>query len=130
MPEENLPPIPEQELPEQHVSLIWGILAVVSSLICFIVGPVFSIIGLRKYRRGSAGYVLCCIGLVIFIATASISGYIAYQGAQATQAAIDAIRRDHPEFSEDQLMQYVYDPDNTKEVEQYAQRSIRLQLGI
>ncbi len=43
MSEENLPPIPEQVPQEQQTSIVWGVLAIVGSLFCWIVGLVFSV---------------------------------------------------------------------------------------
>lgn len=127
MPEENLPPIPVQE---QQVSIVWGILAVVGSLFCWIVGLVFSIIGLCKYRKGSAGRVLSWIGLVIFIAITAATGYVTYVAIGATKEAMENIQRDHPEFTEQQLLEYIQDPANKAEVEQYTQESVNAAFGI
>lgn len=132
MSEENLPPIPEQvQVPqEQQTSIVWGVLAVVGSLFCWIVGLILSIIGLCKYRKGSAGRVLSWIGLIIFIVLTAISGYVAYVGIEATKDAMEAIQRDHPEFTEQQLLEYVQDPDNKAEVEQYTKDSLNARLGL
>ena len=127
MPEENLPPIPVQE---QQASIVWGVLAVVGSLFCWIVGLIFSIIGLCKYRKGSAGRVLSWIGLVIYILVTAISGFVAYVGIEATKDAVEAIKRDHPEFTEQQLLEYVQDPDNKAEVEQYTRDSLKTRLSL
>ena len=132
MSEENLPPIPEQvQVPqEQQTSIVWGVLAVVGSLFCWIVGLVFSIIGLCKYRKGSAGRVLSWIGLVIFIAITAAVGYVAYVAIGVTKEAMENIRRDHPEFSEQQLLEYMHDPANKAEIEQYTQDSVNAKFGI
>lgn len=127
MPEENLPPIPVQE---QQVSIVWGILAVVGSLFCWIVGLVFSIIGLCKYRKGSAGRVLSWIGLVIFIAITAATGYVTYVAIGATKEAMENIQRDHPEFTEQQFIEYIQDPANKAEIEQYTQESVNAAFGI
>ena len=127
MPEENLPPIPTQE---QQTSIVWGVLAVVGSLFCWIVGLVFSIIGLCKYRKGSAGRVLSWIGLVIFIVITAAAGYVTYAGVQAVREAMENIQRDHPEFSEQQLLEYMHDPANKAEIEQYTQESVNAKFGI
>lgn len=127
MPEENLPPIPVQE---QQVSIVWGVLAVVGSLFCWIVGLIFSIIGLCKYRKGSAGRVLSWIGLVIFIAITAATGYVTYVAIGATKEAMENIQRDHPEFTEQQLLEYIQDPANKAEIEQYTQESVNAAFGI
>ena len=132
MSEENLPPIPEQvQVPqEQQTSIVWGVLAVVGSLFCWIVGLVFSIIGLCKYRKGSAGRVLSWIGLVIFIAITAAVGYVSYVAIGATKEAMENIKRDHPEFTEQQLLEYMHDPANKAEIEQYTQESVNAKFGI
>ena len=127
MPEENLPPIPVQE---QQVSIVWGVLAIVGSLFCWIVGLIFSIIGLCKYRKGSAGRVLSWIGLVIFIAITAATGYVTYVAIGATKEAMENIQRDHPEFTEQQLLEYMQDPANKAEIEQYTQDSVNAAFGI
>ena len=130
MPEENLPPIPAQVPQEKEMSIALGILAVIGSLFCWIVGLILSIIGLCKYRKGSAGRVLSWIGLVIFIVLTAISGYVAYVGIEATKDAMEAIQRDHPEFTEQQLLEYVQDPGNKAEVEQHTKDSLNARLGL
>lgn len=130
MCEENLPPIPEQVPQEQQVSIVWGVLAVVGSLFCWIVGLVFSIIGLCKYRKGSAGRVLSWIGLVIFIAITAATGYVTYVAIGATKEAMENIQRDHPEFTEQQFIEYIQDPANKAEIEQYTQESVNAAFGI
>lgn len=130
MPEENLPPIPAQVPQEKEMSIALGILAVIGSLFCWIVGLILSIIGLCKYRKGSAGRVLSWIGLIIFIVLTAISGYVAYVGIEATKDAMEAIQRDHPEFTEQQLLEYVQDPGNKAEVEQYTKDSLNARLGL
>ena len=130
MSEENLPPIPEQVPQEQQTSIVWGVLAIVGSLFCWIVGLVFSIIGLCKYRKGSAGRVLSWIGLVIFIVITAATGYVAYVAIGATKEAMENIQRDHPEFTEQQLLEYMHDPANKAEIEQYTQESVNAKFGI
>ena len=130
MPEENLPPIPAQVPQDKEMSIALGILAVIGSLFCWIVGLILSIIGLCKYRKGSAGRVLSWIGLIIFIVLTAISGYVAYVGIEATKDAMEAIQRDHPEFTEQQLLEYVQDPGNKAEVEQYTKDSLNARLGL
>ena len=130
MPEENLPPIPAQVPQDKEMSIALGILAVIGSLFCWIVGLILSIIGLCKYRKGSAGRVLSWIGLIIFIVLTAISGYVAYVGIEATKNAMEAIQRDHPEFTEQQLLEYVQDPGNKAEVEQYTKDSLNARLGL
>lgn len=130
MSEENLPPIPEQVPQEQQTSIVWGVLAVVGSLFCWIFGLVFSIIGLCKYRKGSAGRVLSWIGLVIFIAITAAVGYVSYVAIGATKEAMENIQRDHPEFTEQQLLEYMRDPANKAEIEQYTQESVNAKFGI
>lgn len=130
MPEENLPPIPTQVPQENEMSVVLGVLAIVGSLFCWIVGLILSIIGLCKYRKGSTGRVLSWIGLVIFILVTAVSGYIGYVGVQATKDAMEAIKRDHPEFTDQQLLEYVQDPDNKAEVEQYTKDSVNAKFGI
>lgn len=127
MSEENLPPIPAQVPQEKQMSIVLGVFAVLGSLFCWIVGLILSIIGLCKYRKGSAGRVLSWIGLIIFIVVTAVSGYIGYVAAEATK---DAIKRDHPEFTEQQLLEYVSDPANKAEVEQYTQESVNAAFGI
>ena len=127
MPEENLPPIPVQE---QQASIVWGVLAVVGSLFCWIAGLIFSIIGLCKYRKGSAGRVLSWIGLVIFIVITAATGYVAYVAIGATKEAMENIQRDHPEFTEQQLLEYMRDPANTAEIKQYTEESVNAAFGI
>lgn len=132
MSEENFPPIPEQvQVPqEQQTSIVWGVLAVVGSLFCWIVGLIFSIIGLCKYRKGSAGRVLSWIGLVIFIAITAATGYVTYVAIGATKEAMENIQRDHPEFTEQQLLEYMRDPANKAEIERYTQESVNAKFGI
>ena len=130
MSEENLPPIPTQVPQEKEMSIALGVLAVVGSLFCWIVGLILSIIGLCKYRKGSTGRVLSWIGLVIFIVVTAISGFVAYVGIEATKDAVEAIKCDHPEFTEQQLLEYVQDPDNKAEVEQYTRDSLKTRLGL
>ena len=127
MPEENLPPIPVQE---QQASIVWGILAVVGSLFCWIFGLIFSIIGLCKYRKGSAGRVLSWIGLAIFIVITAFVGYVTYVGVTAAKEAMEHIKRDHPEFTEQQFIEYIQDPANKAEIEQYTQDSVNARFGI
>ncbi|MCQ2366190.1 MAG: hypothetical protein MJ056_03370 [Akkermansia sp.] len=127
MPEENLPPIPVQE---QQASIVWGVLAVVGSLFCWIAGLIFSIIGLCKYRKGSAGRVLSWIGLVIFIVITAATGYVTYVAIGATREAMENIQRDHPEFTEQQLLEYMRDPANKAEIKQYTQESVNAAFGI
>ena len=130
MSEENLPPIPEQVPQEQQTSIVWGVLAIVGSLFCWIVGLVFSIIGLCKYRKGSAGRVLSWIGLVIYIVITAATGYVTYVAIGATKEAMENFRRDHPEFTEQQLLEYMHDPANKTEIEQYTQESVNAKFGI
>ena len=130
MSEENLPPIPAQVPQEKEMSIALGVLAVVGSLFCWIVGLILSIIGLCKYRKGSTGRVLSWIGLVIYIVVTAISGFVAYVGIEATKDAVEAIKRDHPEFTEQQLLEYVQDPDNKAEVEQYTRDSLKTRLSL
>ena len=132
MSEENLPPIPEQvQVPqEKEMSVVLGVLAIVGSLFCWVVGLILSIIGLCKYRKGSTGRVLSWIGLIIYIVVTAISGFVAYVGIEATKDAVEAIKRDHPEFTEQQLLEYVQDPDNKAEVEQYTKDSLKTRLSL
>ena len=130
MSEENLPPIPAQVPQEKEMSVVLGVLSIVGSLFCWIVGLILSIIGLCKYRKGSTGRVLSWIGLVIFIVVTAISGFVAYVGIEATKDAVEAIKRDHPEFTEQQLLEYVQDPDNKGEVEQYTRDSLKTRLSL
>ena len=130
MSEENLPPFPAQVPQENEMSVVLGVLSIVGSLFCWIVGLILSIIGLCKYRKGSTGRVLSWIGLVIFIVVTAISGFVAYVGIEATKDAVEAIKRDHPEFTEQQLLEYVQDPDNKAEVEQYTKGSLNSRLGL
>ena len=135
MSEENLPPIPEQvQVPqEQQTSIVWGVLAVVGSVFCWICGLIFSIIGLCKYRKGSAGRVLSWIGLVLnflSIVTTAAFVYIVYASTEAAKEAMENMRRDHPEFTEQQLLEYMRDPANKAEIEQYTQESVNAKFGI
>ena len=130
MSEENLPPIPAQVPQEKEMSIALGVLAVVGSLFCWIVGLIFSIIGLCKYRKGSTGRVLSWIGLIIFIAITAIYGFILYAGVQAGKEAMENIKRDHPEFTEQQLLEYMQDPSNKAEIEQYTEESVKTWFGI
>lgn len=132
MSEENLPPIPEQvQVPqEQQTSIVWGILAVVGSLFCWIVGLIFSIIGLCKYRKGSAGRVLSWIGLAIFVIVTAFSVLAVCMTMEATEEMMEAIKRDHPEFTNQQLMEYIQNPDNKTEVEKYMKEGMYSWLDI
>ena len=130
MSEENLPPIPAQVPQEKEMSIALGVLAVVGSLFCWIVGLILSIIGLCKYRKGSAGRVLSWIGLIIFIGITAIYVFIAYAGVQAGKEAMENIKRDHPEFTEQQLLEYMQDPSNKAEIEQYTEESVKTWFGI
>ena len=130
MSEENLPPIPAQVPQEKEMSVVLGVLSIVGSLFCWIVGLILSIIGLCKYRKGSTGRVLSWIGLVIFIAITAAVGYVSYVAIGATKEAMENIQRDHPEFTEQQLLEYVQDPDNKAEVEQYTRDSLKTRLGL
>ena len=132
MSEENLPPIPEQvQVPqEQQTSIIWGILAVVGSLFCWVVGLIFSIIGLCKYRKGSAGRVLSWIGLAIFVIVTAFSVLAVCMTMEATEEMMEAIKRDHPEFTNQQLMEYIQNPDNKTEVEKYMKEGMYSWLDI
>ena len=132
MSEENLPPIPEQvQVPqEQQTSIVWGVLAVVGSLFCWIVGLIFSIIGLCKYRKGSAGRVLSWIGLAIFVIVTAFSVLAVCMTMEATEEMMEAIKRDHPEFTNQQLMEYIQNPDNKTEVEKYMKEGMYSWLDI
>lgn len=130
MSEENLPPIPTQVPQEKEMSVVLGVLAIVGSLFCWIIGLILSIIGLCKYRKGSTGRVLSWIGLIIFIAITAIYGFILYAGVQAGKEAMENIKRDHPEFTEQQLLEYMRDPANKAEIEQYTEESVKTRFGI
>ena len=132
MSEENLPPIPEQvQVPqEQQTSIVWGVLAVVGSLFCWIIGLIFSIIGLCKYRKGSAGRVLSWIGLAIFVIVTAFSVLAVCMTMEATEEMMEAIKRDHPEFTNQQLMEYIQNPDNKTEVEKYMKEGMYSWLDI
>lgn len=130
MSEENLPPIPTQVPQEKEMSVVLGVLAIVGSLFCWIIGLILSIIGLCKYRKGSTGRVLSWIGLIIFIAITAIYGFILYAGVQAGKEAMENIKRDHPEFTEQQLLEYMQDPSNKAEIEQYTEESVKTRFGI
>lgn len=130
MSEENLPPIPTQVPQEKEMSVVLGVLAIVGSLFCWIIGLILSIIGLCKYRKGSTGRVLSWIGLIIFIAITAIYGFILYAGVQAGKEAMENIKRDHPEFTEQQLLEYMRDPSNKAEIEQYTEESVKTRFGI
>lgn len=130
MSEENLPPIPTQVPQEKEMSVVLGVLAIVGSLFCWIIGLILSIIGLCKYRKGSTGRVLSWIGLIIFIAITAIYGFILYAGVQAGKEAMENIKRDHPEFTEQQLLEYMQDPSNKAEIEQYTEESVKTWFGI
>ncbi len=130
MSEENLPPIPTQVPQEKEMSVVLGVLAIVGSLFCWIIGLILSIIGLCKYRKGSTGRVLSWIGLIIFIAITAIYGFILYAGVQAGKEAMENIKRDHPEFTEQQLLEYMQDPANKAEIEQYTEESVKTRFGI
>ena len=130
MSEENLPPIPTQVPQEKEMSVVLGVLAIVGSLFCWIIGLILSIIGLCKYRKGSTGRVLSWIGLIIFIGITAIYGFILYAGVQAGKEAMENIKRDHPEFTEQQLLEYMQDPANKAEIEQYTEESVKTWFGI
>lgn len=130
MSEENLPPIPTQVPQEKEMSVVLGVLAIVGSLFCWIIGLILSIIGLCKYRKGSTGRVLSWIGLIIFIAITAIYGFILYAGVQAGKEAMENIKRDHPEFTEQQLLEYMRNPANKAEIEQYTEESVKTRFGI
>ena len=130
MSEENLPPIPEQVPQEQQTSIVWGVLAVVGSLFCWVVGLIFSIIGLCKYRKGSAGRVLSWIGLAIFVIVTAFSVLAVCMTMEATEEMMEAIKRDHPEFTNQQLMEYIQNPDNKTEVEKYMKEGMYSWLDI
>ncbi len=132
MSEENLPPIPEQvQVPqEQQTSIVWGVLAIVGSLFCWVVGLILSIIGLCKYRKGSTGRVLSWIGLAIFVIVTAFSVLAVCMTMETTEEMMEAIKRDHPEFTNQQLMEYIQNPDNKAEVEKYMKEGMYSWLDI
>ena len=130
MSEENLPPIPTQVPQEKEMSVVLGVLAIVGSLFCWIIGLILSIIGLCKYRKGSAGRVLSWIGLAIFVIVTAFSVLAVCMTMEATEEMMEAIKRDHPEFTNQQLMEYIQNPDNKAEVEKYMKEGMYSWLDI
>ena len=125
MSEENLPPIPQQAEQQQPMSNALGILAVVG----YIIGLILSIIGLCKYPKGSAGRVLSWVGIVIFLLWTAVGAFGVHLAKESTETMIENIRADHPEFNDQQIMEYIQDPANKKELEKYVQSSILMELA-
>ena len=80
--------------------------------------------------HGQHGPALSWIGLIIFIAITAIYGFILYAGVQAGKEAMENIKRDHPEYTEQQLLEYMQDPSNKAEIEQYTEESVKTRFGI
>lgn len=129
MSEENLPPIPQQAEQQQPMSNALGILAVVGSIFCYIIGLILSIIGLCKYPKGSAGRVLSWVGIVIVLLWTAVGAFGVHLAKESTETMIENIRADHPEFNDQQIMEYIQDPANKKELEKYVQSSILMELA-
>lgn len=128
MSEENLPPIPQQAEQHKPMSNALGILAVVGSIFCYIIGLILSIIGLCKYPKGSAGRVLSWVGIVIFLLWTAVGAFGVHLAKESTETMIENIRADHPEFNDQQIMEYIQDPANKKELEKYVQSSLLMEL--
>ena len=129
MSEENLPPIPAQVPQEKEMSIALGVLAVLGSLFCWIVGLILSIIGLCKYRKGSAGRVLSWIGIAIFVAWTACCVAVACLAMETMEETMENIRRDHPELNDQQIMEYMRDPANKEELQKYMQNSLIMELA-
>lgn len=129
MSEENLPPIPQEATAEQPMSIALGILAVFGSLFCYIIGLILSIIGLCKYPKGSTGRVLSWIGLVIFIAWTALGAMAAYMAMETAEEMMENIRQGHPELNDQQIIEYMRDPANKEEIQQYVENSFFLELA-
>lgn len=105
------------------MSITLGVFAIITSLFCWPVGLVLSIIGLCKYPKGSAGRVLSWIGIGFFVLLIAIGITL---GATLNKTAEEArlkIQQNHPELNEQQLLEYMQDPANKGEIQQYAKES-------
>ena len=124
MSEEKLPPIPQQAEEQKPMSITLGVFAIITSLFCWPVGLVLSIIGLCKYPKGSAGRVLSWISIGFFVLLIAIGITL---GATLNKTAEEArlkIQQNHPELNEQQLLEYMQDPANKGEIQQYAKESV------
>lgn len=123
MSEENLPPIPQQAEEQKPMSITLGVFAIISSLFCWPVGLVLSIIGLCKYPKGSAGRVLSWIGIGFFVLLIAIGITLGATLSKTAEEARLKIQQNHPELNEQQLLEYMQDPANKGEIQQYAKES-------
>ena len=124
MSEENLPPIPQQAEEQKPMSITLGVFAIITSLFCWPVGLVLSIIGLCKYPKGSAGRVLSWISIGFFVLLIAIGITLGTTLNKTAEEARLKIQQNHPELNEQQLLEYMQDPANKGEIQQYAKESV------
>lgn len=106
------------------MSITLGVFAIITSLFCWPVGLVLSIIGLCKYPKGSAGRVLSWISIGFFVLLIAIGITLGTTLNKTAEEARLKIQQNHPELNEQQLLEYMQDPANKGEIQQYAKESV------